>query len=121
VDCQYPDPNSLVGRSVSRSIPTGHKLIGTEIGKVTEPETTRLGNSCSQPIVVSQDAFVNFGPREKRVPVCASCTAGARIPCEGKQTRFFVFVPRVSPISGSANLAVKRVKNLAEDLIEVNE
>jgi hypothetical protein len=42
---------------------------------------------------------------------------------EGKQVRFFVFAPRVSPIAGSANWAVNvnRMKDLVEDLVEVDE
>ena len=39
---------------------------------------------------------------------------------EGKQDRFFVLVPRISPLAEFANLAFNRVKDLAEDLVEVN-
>jgi hypothetical protein len=33
----------------------------------------------------------------------------------------FVSIPRIDPIAGSANLAVKRVKDLAKNLVEVDE
>lgn len=112
--CRYPDPDSRV-------YPNKYE-IGSEPGEVAEPETTRIGNSCSDPIVVLQDLFELFGKLKKEFLDLLLVLPELEFPVgEGKQDRFFVFVPRVSPIAGSAKLAVNRVNELAEELVEVDE